>query len=174
VPQTFKNQLAIAEELLAEVRRMEEGERRYRAAPEPEGYERELRLAGLAQRIAQAYTVMESVMAFVARRIDRAPLTGENWHRRLIECCAQPDAQSGRPALLSAPLARDLLDLARFRHLVRNIYPTRLDEALVRENFARLAGAAADFATACGAFAANLPKTPSRRAPAAGTRRSRS
>ncbi|MGH8723030.1 MAG: hypothetical protein ACREU4_13655, partial [Burkholderiales bacterium] len=149
-----------------------EGERR--AVSAPDGYERELRLAGLAQLVAQAYTIMESVMSFVARRIDRVPLTGEDWHRRLIERCAQPHAESGRPALLSAPLARDLLELSQLRHVVRNVYPARLDEARVRENLERLVRAAQVFAVQCGEFAANLPKTPSRRARAAGTRRSRS
>ena len=174
MPATFKDQLAIVAELQAEVRRMEEGERRHQAASAPDGYERELRLAGLAQRIAQAYTIMEGVMSFVARRIDRAPVTGEDWHRRLIERCTQAHADSGRPALLSAPLARDLLELSQFRHVVRNIYPTRLDEARLRENVARLIRAAQAFAAQCAEFAASLPRTPSPRARARGIRRSRS
>lgn len=172
MPATFKDQLAVIEELQAEVRRMEDGEQR--AAPPPDGYERDLRLAGLAQLIAQAYTIMEGVMSFVARRIDRAPLAGDDWHRRLIERCAQAHVESGRPAFLSAPLATDLLELSQFRHVVRNIYPTRLDAARVRENLARLIRAVPAFAAQCADLAANLPRTPSRRARAAGTRRSRS
>jgi hypothetical protein len=172
VPQTFRDQLAVVEELLAEVRRMEEGERSHRAAPPPDGYERELRLAGLAQRVAQAYTIMEGVMSFVARRIDRAPVAGDEWHRRLIERCAQQHAR--RPALLPASLARELRELSQFRHVVRNIYPTRLEEARVRENLDRLARAAPEFAARCRAFAANLPRTLSPRARARGTRRTRS
>ncbi|MEX2199298.1 MAG: hypothetical protein WD886_10830 [Burkholderiales bacterium] len=172
MPATFKDQLAVAEELQAEVRRMEEGERR--AAPPPDGYEQELRLAGLAQLIAQAYTTMEGVMSFVARRIDRAPLAGDDWHRKLIERCAQPHSESGRPALLTAPLARDLLELSQFRHVVRNIYPTRLDQARVQENLVRLIRAVPAFASQCAGLAANLPRTPSPRARATSTRRSRS
>jgi hypothetical protein len=172
VPQTFRDQLAIVEELVSEVRRMEEGERGHRAAPSTDGYERELRLAGLAQRIAQAYTIMEGVMSFVARRIDRAPVAGEDWHRALIERCAQPHA--GRPAMLPASLARDLLELSQFRHVVRNIYPTRLQEARVADNLARLIRAAPAFAAECDALAASLPRTPSPKARARGTRRSRS
>lgn len=172
MPATFKDQLAIVEELGSEVRRMEEGERSHRAAPSADGYERELRLAGLAQRIAQACTIMEGVMSFVARRIDHAPVAGEDWHRGLIERCAQTHA--GRPALLSASLARELLELSQFRHVVRNIYPTRLEEARVRENLARLIRAVPAFAAECGALAASLPKTPSPRARAGGTRRTRS
>jgi hypothetical protein len=174
VPATFKDQIAIIEELRAEVVRMEEGERRYRAGPAPAGYERELRLAGLAQRIAQSYTIMEGVMAFVARRIDRLPVVGEDWHRKLIERCALPRDEAKRPALVSAALAGELVELCQFRHVVRNIYPTRLDEARVGGNLARLVRAASAFVAECGAFAARLPSTPSRRARAAGTRRSRS
>jgi hypothetical protein len=174
VPATFRDQLAILEELQSEVRRMEEGERRARAAPAPDAYERELRLAGLAQRIAQSYTIMEGVMSFVARRIDRSPVVGEDWHRKLIERCAQPWDEARRRALVSAGLAAELLELCQFRHVVRNVYPTRLDETRVRQNLARLIGAARAFEAECGAFAASLPRTPSPRARAAGTRRSRS
>jgi hypothetical protein len=172
VPASFRDQRAIVDELQVEMRRMEEGERGYRAASMPDGYERELRLAGLAQRIAQAYTIIEGVLSFVARRIDRDPVSGEDWHRKLIERCAQP--HSGRPALLSAALARDLVELSQFRHVVRNIYPTRLEEARVRESLARLIRAVRAFAAECEVFAAGLPRTPSPRGRARGTRRSRS
>jgi len=68
VPAGFKDQLAIVAELLREVARMEEGERRSTARTRS-GYERELRLAGLAQRVAQAYTMIEGVVAYGARRV---------------------------------------------------------------------------------------------------------
>lgn len=155
MPATFRDQLAIVEELQAEVRRMESGEQRYAAASPPGGYERELRLAGLAQRIAQSYTIMEGVMAFVARRIDRSPVAGEDRHRELIERCAQPREEAKRPAVVSAALAGELLELCQFRHVVRNIYPTRLDEARVRENLARLIRAARAFGAQCSVFAAS-------------------
>jgi hypothetical protein len=174
VPATFKDQLAILEELQGEVRRMEAGERNFRAAPAPDAYERELRLAGLAQRVAQAYTILEGVMSFVARRIDRSPVAGDDWHRKLIERCAQPRVEVKRPALVSTALAGELMELCQFRHVVRNIYPTRLDEPRVRENLARLIRAVPAFAAECGVFAVNLPRTPSPRARATGTRRNRS
>ena len=157
MPATFEDQLGIVKELLAEAQRMERGERRHAAGPAPSGYERELRLAGLAQRIAQAYTIIEGVLGFVARRIDRTPVTGEEWHRKLIARCSQPFDESKRPALLSATLAEDLYELCEFRHVVRNIYPTRLDESRVRENFDRLNRAVRAFAAECSTFAARLP-----------------
>lgn len=159
VPASFKDQLAIIEELLAEVRRMESGEKRFSAGPSPGAYEREIRLAGLAQRVAQAYTIIEGVLAFVARRIDRAPVTGEDWHRKLILRSSRPLEDAKRPAVISAALAEDLLELCQFRHVVRNIYPTRLDAPRVRENLERLIRAARAFGAECDAFAANLPST---------------
>ena len=152
MPASFKDQLAVVEELLREVARMEAGEKRFSARRAPGGYERELRLAGLAQRVAQAYTIVEGVLAFVARRIDRAPVIGEDWHKALIARCSQP--YDARAALVPPALAGDLLELCEFRHVVRNIYPTRLDEAKVRENLERLIRAARAFGEACETFVA--------------------
>lgn len=162
MPARFEDQLAIVEELLREVGRMEEGERRHSAAPSPGSYERELRLAGLAQRIAQAYTIIEGVLAYVARRIDRAPVAGPDWHKELIARCARPFDDPARPAVVSAALAEDLLELCEFRHVVRNIYPTRLDGSRVRENLRRLIRAARAFGAETRAFAAGL--SPARKA----------
>jgi hypothetical protein len=166
---SFSDQLAIVAELLREVRRMERGERQAADKPAPGAYERELRLAGLAQRIAQAYTVIEGVLAFVARRIDRSPLAGNDWHKQLVARCAQAFDDPARPAVISAALAEDLLELCEFRHVVRNIYPTRLDEARVRENLRRLISAARRFDATAKVFARSLqrsPRRPGRRRPA--------
>jgi len=162
VPASFRDQLAIVEELLREVERMERGEKRFSDSPSRDAYERELRLAGLAQRVAQAYTIIEGVLAYVARRIDRAPVTGEDWHKQLISRCSRPSDHPKRPAVVSPALAEDLLELCEFRHVVRNIYPTRLDEPRVRENLERLVRAARAFGAESKVFAAGL--SPARRA----------
>jgi hypothetical protein len=94
------------------------------------------------------------VLGFVARRVDRTPVTGEDWHKKLIARCSQQFEESKRPAFISASLAEDLYELCEFRHVVRNIYPTRLDESRVRENFDRLNRAARAFAAECSTFAA--------------------
>lgn len=161
MPASFEDQLAIVEELLREVKRMEEGEKRASRRAAPGAYERELRLAGLAQRVAQAYTTIEGVLAYVTRRIDRAPVTGEDWHKKLISRCAQSFDDPARQAMLSAALAADLVELCEFRHVVRNIYPTRLDEPKVRENVERLIRAARTFGAECKTFATGL--SPARR-----------
>ena len=69
---------------------MEAAEKRAGARAALDGYERELRLAGLAQRVAQAYTMIEGVLGYVARRIDRSPIAGDDWHKALIARCASP------------------------------------------------------------------------------------
>jgi hypothetical protein len=143
------------EELLREVARMARGEKRLSERAPLRGYERELRIAGLAERIAQAYTIMEGVLAYVARRIDGAPLTGAGWHRELIARCSRSFDHPPRPAVVSEALAGELLELCEFRHVVRNIYPTRLDESRVRENLNRLIRAAKLFGAECKAFAAS-------------------
>jgi hypothetical protein len=162
VPASFRDHLAIVEELLGEVARMEAGERRARTRRALSEYERELRLAGLAQRVAQAYTMIEGVLAFVARRIDGVPVTGDDWHKALIARCSRPYDDPARPALVSETLSEDLLELCEFRHVVRNIYPTRLDEGRVRENLVRLIRAARAFGEACERFSARTAPTRTR------------
>jgi hypothetical protein len=147
---------------------MEAGEKRHSAGPSPDGYERDLRLAGLAQRIAQAYTIIEGVLAYVARRIDRAPVAGEDWHKKLIARCTKAYEDPKRPAVVSGALAEDLLELCEFRHVVRNIYPTRLEAPRVRENLRRLIRTTRAFAAEAKTFAAGL--SPARRS---GRRQSR-
>jgi hypothetical protein len=169
MPASFDDQLAVVDELLHEVGRMERGEKRSGARRAIDDYERELRLAGLAQRVAQSYTIIEGVLAFVARRIDRSPVAGEDWHKQLIARCARPRDEPKRPALLSPAVAADLVELCEFRHVVRNIYPTRLDEPRVRENLERLVRAARAFGAECRVFATGLsrvrkPKPPRRSA----------
>ena len=155
VPASFEDQLAVVEELLREVRRMESGEKR--AAAAASAYERELRLAGLAQRVAQAYTIIEGVLAYVARRIDAVPVTGADWHKKLIVRCSQPFGDPKRPAAISTALAGEFRELCEFRHVVRNIYPTRLERQRVRENLQRLISAARAFDAQIKVFAASLP-----------------
>lgn len=159
MPASFEDQLPVIEELVADVRRMEQGEKRFSQRPGATGYERELRFAGLAQRVAQGYSVMEGVLAFVARRIDRATVAGEDWHKRLILRSSQPLDDPRRGAVVSAALADELLELCQFRHVVRSLYPTRLDAARVRENLERLIRAAEMFRDECTAFAATTHST---------------
>ena len=161
MPASFEDQLAVVAELVGEVGRMQKGEKRHAARRPADSYERDLRLAGLAQRIAQAYTVIEGVLAYVARRIDRAPVMGEDWHKKLIGRCARGFEDPQRPAVISAALAEELLELCEFRHVVRNIYPTHLETSRVRDNLKRLIRVAGMFDADGRTFAAGL--SPERR-----------
>jgi len=161
VPASFEDQLAVVAELVGEVGRMQKGEKRHAARRPADSYERDLRLAGLAQRIAQAYTVIEGVLAYVARRIDRAPVMGGDWHKKLIARCAKGFEDPQRPAVISAALAEELLELCEFRHVVRNIYPTHLETPRVRDNLKRLIRVAGMFDADARTFAAGL--SPERR-----------
>ena len=64
-------------------------------------------------------------------------------------------------AVVSAELAKELLELCEFRHVVRNIYPTRLEAPRVRENLRRLVRTARAFDAEARTFAAGL--SPARR-----------
>jgi hypothetical protein len=140
---------------------MEEGEKRHSARSSRDGYERDLRLAGLAQRIAQSYTILEGVLSFVARRLDRAPVTGEDWHKKLVARCSMAFDNPKRSAVVSGALAKDLLELCEFRHVVRNIYPTHLEVPRVQDNLRRLIRATRAFDSEAKTFAAGL--SPARR-----------
>lgn len=154
MPASFDDQRKVVAALVDEISRMERAERRAPARALSDRYEQELRLAGLAQRVAQGYTMIEGVLAFVARRIDQVPVSGEDWHRKLIARCAQAFEDPPRPAVLSAALVDDLLELCEFRHVVRNIYPTRLAVAQVKENLDRLIRAVRQFDVETRTFAA--------------------
>lgn len=154
MPANFDDQLEVVAELSREIARMESAEKRIAGKRGGDAYEQELRLAGLAQRIAQGYTIIEGVLNFVARRIDGEPVTGDDWHKKLLARCARAYGNPGRPPVISEQSNRDLLELCEFRHVIRNIYPTRLEAARVQENLRRLIRAVRRFQVEVAAFAA--------------------
>ncbi len=154
MPANFDDQLEVVAELVREIARMESAEKRIAGKRGSDAYEQELRLAGLAQRISQSYTVIEGVLNFVARRIDGEPVTGEDWHKKLLARCVHGYGNPGRPPVISEESNRDLLELCEFRHVIRNIYPTRLEAARVQENLRRLIRAVRRFQVEVAAFSA--------------------
>lgn len=154
MPASFDDQLEVVAELVREIARMESAEKRIAGKRGSDAYEQELRLAGLGQRIAQSYTVIEGVLNFVARRIDGEPVTGDDWHKKLLARCVQGYGNPGRPPVISEESNRDLLELCEFRHVIRNIYPTRLEAARVQENLRRLIRAVRRFQVEVAAFSA--------------------
>ncbi len=154
MPASFDDQLEVVAELAREIARMESAEKRIAGKRGSDAYEQELRLAGLAQRIAQGYTVIEGVLNFIARRIDGEPVTGDDWHKKLLARCVRGYGNPGRPPVISEESNRDLLELCEFRHVIRNIYPTRLEAARVEENLRRLIRSVRRFQVEVVAFSA--------------------
>ena len=114
----------------------------------------------LALKLHNFYTGCERIFQTVVSELNGAPPSGFDWHRRLLERMGA--TWGGRPAVLSAVSVEGLREYLAFRHVVRNIYPTRLDEAKVRENLQRLIRAARAFGEACEQFGTLALRPPKR------------
>ena len=71
------------------------------------------------------YSGLERVFELIVRHVDRATLSGETWHRNLLNQVSQ-DLVDIRPAVISSDSALALDEFRRFRHLVRNVYTMNL------------------------------------------------
>jgi hypothetical protein len=67
------------------------------------------------------YSGLERLFELIARHLDEEPLTGETWHRDLLQRMAAEVAEL-RPAVISTDTLKALDEYRRFRHLVRNLY----------------------------------------------------
>jgi hypothetical protein len=90
---------------------------------------------GVALNLHSFYTAIERILEDIAREIDGAVPTGQNWHRSLLMQMAAEVPQVRPPVIQRC--SRDCLDEYRgLRHVIRNVYsfnlkPVRLQE-LVR------------------------------------------
>lgn len=82
-------------------------------------------LDSVALNLHGFYSGLERLFTLVARTIDEATPSGDNWHRELLAqmACDVPDM---RPAVISSRNAVRLGEFRRFRHLVRNVYASEL------------------------------------------------
>ena len=71
------------------------------------------------------YSGLERVFELIVRHVDRTALSGETWHRNLLNQVSQ-DLVDIRPAVISSDSALALDAFRRFRHLVRNVYTMNL------------------------------------------------
>ena len=71
------------------------------------------------------YSGLERLFELIVRHVDRAALSGETWHRDLLNQVSQ-DLVDVRPAVISQKSALALDEFRRFRHLVRNVYTMNL------------------------------------------------
>ena len=92
----------------------------------------------LALKLHNFYTGCERIFQTVVAELNRAPPSGFDWHRRLLERMGLP--WQDRPALLSSASVTSLRDYLAFRHVVRNIYGFELDQARVEQLVNRYPG----------------------------------
>ena len=72
------------------------------------------------------YQGIERIFTMVARNIDGAVPSGQNWHKDLLDQMAR-ELPGCRPAVISPGTHESLQAFRRFRHLARNIYAFELD-----------------------------------------------
>ena len=82
-------------------------------------------LGTIALNVHSFYSGAERIFRDIASSIDNALPEGADWHRRLLRQMdiAVPDI---RPAVLSEASLKQLDELCRFRHVVRNVYAFEL------------------------------------------------
>ena len=76
------------------------------------------------------YAGLERLFEMIAAAIDGSVPQGQNWHRMLLEQMAD-EVSSVRPAVISEETHQTLGEYRGFRHVVRNIYAFRFDQAKV-------------------------------------------
>ena len=79
----------------------------------------------LALKLHNFYTGCERIFNLLIAELNGAPVTGYDWHQRLLERMAT--TWQDRPALLQRETARQLREYLGFRHIVRNVYGYELD-----------------------------------------------
>ncbi len=82
-------------------------------------------LNSVALNLHSFYSGLERIFELIAGDIDGGKLGGGDWHTELLRQMTL-DLGKVRPPVLRADTARQLDELRRFRHLVRNIYAANL------------------------------------------------
>lgn len=77
-------------------------------------------LSALAVLLHSFYTGAENIFKRAVVEIDRLRLSGESWHRDLLDLIEEPTAF--RPALFSSELRNRLDEYLAFRHVFRSAY----------------------------------------------------
>jgi len=97
----------------------------------------------VAGAVADAYLLMENVLKRISQTFEGLP-TGADWHRELLDGAAR-EIEDIRPPVLGRRTRELLHPLRSFRHVVRNVYGTRLRPDRVREVAALLPETVAAF-----------------------------
>lgn len=86
----------------------------------------------VALNLHSFYSGLERLLELAAMRLDGELPTGEAWHQELLQLASRENAGI-RPPIISAETAQRLDAFRRFRHLIRNIYTSRLDPGKMRD-----------------------------------------
>ncbi|MEW5870085.1 MAG: antitoxin [Chloroflexota bacterium] len=109
-------------------------------------------LDSVALNLHSFYSGLERVFELVVRQIDQDLPSGAAWHHELLAKISAPKRYM-RPSLVSSENALQLDAYRRFRHLVRNIYTTRLQSEKMSELVEGLPGFWAGLQAELAAFA---------------------
>jgi hypothetical protein len=77
------------------------------------------------------YSGVERMLELIVSLVDESQPEGSGWHKQLLELATQA-VPGVRPAILSTQSAMALDRYRKFRHLVRNVYTSRLVPARMK------------------------------------------
>ena len=80
----------------------------------------EIELSALAACLHSLYTGIENIFKRATVELDGRPVTGENWHRELLNQMARPGESRG--PVISGECRTRLAEYLAFRHVFRNAY----------------------------------------------------
>lgn len=99
-----------------------------RARPGEPGIVREMFLSGQALRLADYYSSCERIFERVATELNARPAESPDYDRILLRRMTL-DVPGVRPPVLSKRSHSGLDELRKFRHAMRHLYGTEIDEA---------------------------------------------
>lgn len=79
----------------------------------------------VALNLHSFYSGLEKVFELIARYVDQDLPSGPTWHQNLLQIVGS-EKEGVRPAVIGPEHVVSLDEYRRFRHLVRNVYTTRL------------------------------------------------
>ena len=112
-----------------QLQRLEESILAVRAEVENDPARADIYYENLALKLHNFYTGCERIFNLIVAELNGAPLSGYDWHQRLLERMAAE--WEGRPPVLATETVRGLREYLAFRHVVRNIYGFELDPARI-------------------------------------------
>ncbi len=101
------------------------------------------------------YSGLERIFQIIARDIDQWVPSSPQWHRELLNQMTL-DLQPLRPAVLTRDTVQALEEYLGFRHVVRNVYTTRLDPERISQLVSRVRSTYSRVSHELLAFASHL------------------